>query len=198
MEYTALINKIQEYISLSSEDIAVIKDLYKPRTLHKGEVLLESGNICKYSYFVNKGLLRQFINRDGKELSVYFMQENTFACDFQSFISQKPADKTIVALEETFLWQISHTDQGRFYKEITQGERFGRLLLEEVFAKVIQFIISGLTDSPERRYLKFIKEYKEIQQRVPQYYIASFVGVTPESLSRIRNRLAKKAFLTQS
>ena len=85
---------------------------------------------------------------------------------------------------------ISYSNLQRFYKEIREGERFGRLLLEETFIEAIHYIISGLTDSPQERYLKFMRQYKNIEQRVAQKYIASFVGVTPQSLSRIRRRIA--------
>ena len=85
---------------------------------------------------------------------------------------------------------ISYSNLQRFYKEIREGERFGRLLLEETFIETIHYIISGLADSPQERYLKFMRQYKNIEQRVAQKYIASFVGVTPQSLSRIRRRIA--------
>ena len=190
MNYELLLNKIREYITLSRIDCTLIEELFEPLFLSKGEVLLQEGNICKYFYYVNKGLLRQFMNYDGKELTIHFNEENTFVCDYESFITKTPSQKTIVALEDTVLQIISYASLQRFYKEIEEGERFGRLLLEETFIKAIQYIISGLTDTPQERYLKFMKLYKNIEQRVAQKYIASFVGVTPQSLSRIRRRIA--------
>ena len=190
MNYELLLNKIREYITLSRIDCTLIEELFEPLFLSKGEVLLQEGNICKCFYYVNKGLLRQFMNYDGKELTIHFNEENTFVCDYESFITKTPSQKTIVALEDTVLQIISYTSLQRFYKEIREGERFGRLLLEETFIEAIHYIISGLADSPQERYLKFMRQYKNIEQRVAQKYIASFVGVTPQSLSRIRRRIA--------
>ena len=185
-----LLKKIREYIVLSEEESALIKELFKLRSLTKGEILLQEGNTCKYFCYVNKGLLRQFINYEGKELTIHFNEEDTFICDSVSFISKTPSQKTIIALEDSVLQMISYSNLQRFYKEIREGERFGRLLLEETFIEAIHYIISGLTDSPQERYLKFMRQYKNIEQRVAQKYIASFVGVTPQSLSRIRRRIA--------
>ena len=190
MNYELLLNKIREYITLSRRDCTLIEELFVPLFLSKGEVLLQEGNICKYFYYVNKGLLRQFMNYDGKELTIHFNEEDTFICDFESFISKTPSQKTIIALEDSVLQMISYSNLQRFYKEIREGERFGRLLLEETFIEAIHYIISGLADSPQERYLKFMRQYKNIEQRVAQKYIASFVGVTPQSLSRIRKRIA--------
>ena len=190
MNYELLLNKIREYITLSRIDCTLIEELFEPLFLSKGEVLLQEGNICKYFYYVNKGLLRQFMNYDGKELTIHFNEENTFVCDYESFISKTPSQKTIIALEDSVLQMISYSNLQRFYKEIREGERFGRLLLEETFIEAIHYIISGLADSPQERYLKFMRQYKNIEQRVAQKYIASFVGVTPQSLSRIRKRIA--------
>ena len=190
MKYELLLNKIRGYIALSGKDCVLIEELFEPLYLAKGEVLLQEGKVCRHFCYVNKGLLRQFMNYDGKELTIHFNEENTFVCDYESFITKTPSQKTIIALEDSVLQMISYGNLQRFYKEIEEGERFVRLLLEETFIKAVQYIISGLTDSPQERYSKFMKQYKNIEQRVAQKYIASFVGVTPQSLSRIRRRIA--------
>ncbi|GJH40646.1 cyclic nucleotide-binding protein [Capnocytophaga sp. HP1101] len=190
MNHELLLNKIREYITLSGKECALVEELFEPLYLTKGEVLLEEGKVCRHFCYVKKGLLRQFINYDGKELTIHFNEEDTFVCDFESFITKTPSQKTITAVEDSVLQMISYDNLQRFYKEIKEGERFGRLLLEETFIKAIQHIISGLSDSPQERYLKFMKLYRGMEQRVAQKYIASFVGVTPQSLSRIRRRIA--------
>lgn len=133
--------------------------------------------------------MRHYINYDGKELTIHFSEENTFACDYDSFISKNKSNKTIEALEETELYVISFNDLQLFYKNVQYGDRFGRLLLEEIFTSAIRHIISVHTDTAEQRYLNFLYSFKHLQQRIPQFYIASFIGVTPQSLSRIRRRL---------
>lgn len=153
MHNELLLKKIRKYIALSEEECALIKELFKPLSLTKGEILLQEGNTCKYFCYVNKGLLRQYINYEGKELTIHFNEEDTFVCDFESFISKTPSQKTIIALEDSVLQMISYSNLQRFYKEIREGERFGRLLLEETFIEAIHYIISGLADSPQERYI---------------------------------------------
>ncbi len=136
-------------------------------------------------------MLRHYINDNGKELTIHFSEENTFVCDYNSFITQTKSEKTIEALENTELYVISFQHLQQFYKNIQFGDRFGRLLLEKVFISAVQHIISIHRDTVEQRYLNFIRTFKHLQQRIPQFYIASFIGVTPQSLSRIRRRLAQ-------
>ena len=187
-----LINNIRNYIHLSEEETELTKRLFTNRSLKKGENILEQGKICKSLFFVSKGLLRQYINHDGKELTIHFNEEKTFACDFDSFISQTPSKKTIEALEDTELNIISYENLQKFYAQINKGDCFGRLLLEKIFSSALQHIISVYADTAEQRYLSFLHDFKHLQQRIPQFYIASFIGVTPQSLSRIRRRIAKK------
>ena len=142
-------------------------------------------------YFIVSGLLRHYINYEGKELTVYFNAENSFAFDVQSFLSQTPTNKTIVTLEDTQLLAITYADLQRFYREVSQGERFGRLLMEHYFIGTVSHIPSGLVDTPEQKYLRFLSIYKPLIQRLNLKDIASFVAVTPQSLSRIRNRMAR-------
>ena len=187
-----LINNIRNYIHLSEEETELTKRLFTNKSLKKGENILEQGKICKSLFFVSKGLLRQYINHDGKELTIHFNEEKTFACDFDSFISQTPSKKTIEALEDTELNIISYENLQKFYAQINKGDCFGRLLLEKIFSSALQHIISVYADTAEQRYLSFLHDFKHLQQRIPQFYIASFIGVTPQSLSRIRRRIAKK------
>jgi len=102
------------------------------------------------------------------------------------------SNKSIIALENSVIYAIAYENMQQFYSKVQFGERFGRLLIEGIFTKAIKHIVSIHTDNAEERYLNFLKLYKHIQQRIPQYYIASFVGVTPQSLSRIRRIILNK------
>ena len=187
-----LINKIKSYVPLSSEDEIVIRTLFHKKELKKGEHLLEAGNVCRYVIFIETGLVRYYINNDGVEQTTYFNKENEFVCDNMSFLTQIPSHVNIQALEDSTVWMISYAGIQQFYKEVTTGERFGRLAIEEVFVNAANQIISLYTDPPEIRYNKFISNYADITQRIPQYYIASYVGIKPQSLSRIRKRISGK------
>lgn len=184
-----LINAIKRFVILANDDICKIEKLFVKKELGKNEYFLQPAKVCNSFAFVEKGLLRHYINNDGEEETFYFSAENDFVCDYGSFIDRTPSIKSIVALESTTLFCISYENMQRFYTEVSSGERFGRLFLEGIFSKAINHIISTHKDNAEKRYLNFLSNFSHIQQRIPQYYIASFIGVTPQSLSRIRRQM---------
>jgi CRP-like cAMP-binding protein len=187
-----LIETIRRYVTLSEDDVSIIGQLFVKKELEVDECFLTPGHVCKDFAFVDSGLLRHCIDNDGKEETFYFSAEGDFVCDYESFVNKLVSQKRIVALEKTTLYSISYQNMQRFYEKVSAGERFGRLFVEKTFSKAIRHIISIHTDPAEQRYLNFLTAYKHIQQRIPQYYIASFVGVTPQSLSRIRRNFLKK------
>ncbi|MGD8778839.1 MAG: Crp/Fnr family transcriptional regulator [Ignavibacteria bacterium] len=172
--------------------IETIEKLFIKKELKKYECFLKGGEVCRNFAFVEQGLLRHCINDDGKEKIFYFSAENDFICDYESFIDKVISKKTIEAIEDTIIYSISYDNMQQFYAKVSFGDRFGHLFIEGVFTKAVKHIISLHTDNAEQRYLNFLHLYKHIQQRLPQYYIASFIGVTPQSLSRIRRKLAGK------
>jgi CRP-like cAMP-binding protein len=188
MHQRNLLGSIQKVIDLSPEEIDVVTALFKQKTYKKGEFFLEEGRICKQVGFVAKGLLRYYINHEGEEKIYDFSQENEFVCNYESFLPQLPSSKNIQALEESEVFVISHADLQVFYANVRGGERFGRIAIEAVFVKLLQDISSMYTDTPELRYERFLTKHADLQQRISQYHIASFVGVKPQSLSRIRKR----------
>jgi CRP-like cAMP-binding protein len=187
-----LINTIGSYVPLSDKDREIICNLFHKKTFKKGSYLLDEGSVCRYVIFIETGLVRYYINSDGVEQTNYFNKEGEFVCNYLSFLPQIPSDVNIQALEDTTVYVISFKDIQQLYKEVEHGERFGRLAIEQVFVNIISQVKSLYTDTPDMRYQKFISGYQSIAQRIPQYYIASYVGIKPQSLSRIRKRLAGK------
>lgn len=185
-----LFQTIRQYIPFSSADETVAQRLFFKKLHKKGDRLLAEGEICRNITFIESGLVRYYINKDGEERTNYFNKEGEFVCDYPSFLPQRPSIVNIQALEDCTVWMISFEGIQRFYKEVEHGERFGRLAIESVFVSVVSQIASIYTDTPEMRYQNFLLNYPAIVQRVPQYYIASYVGVKPQSLSRIRKRLS--------
>jgi CRP-like cAMP-binding protein len=185
-----LIQAIRNYIPFSSADEAVAQRLFRRKVYKKGEHLLAEGEICRHISFIETGLVRYYINKDGEEQTNYFNKEGEFVCDYPSFLPRQPSIVNIQALEDCTVWTIGFEGIQQLYREVRHGERFGRLAIEAVFVSVIAQIGSMYTDTPEMRYQKFLLNYPAIVQRIPQYYIASYVGVKPQSLSRIRKRLA--------
>ena len=184
-----LIENIRAHVPLSAVDEKFVRSLFHKKVIHKDEHLLKEGHVCRHLYFIEKGLVRYYLSNNDEEQTNYFNKEGEWVCDYPSFLSKSPTTVNIQTLENTITWMISYDDLQKFYHEVRHGERFGRLGIEQVFINVIQQITSLYSDKPLVRYQKFIQVYFDIAQRIPQYYIASYVGVKPQSLSRIRKRL---------
>ena len=185
----SLLNSIQSIITLSPAEVEIIKSLFKEKTYKKGEFFLEEGRVCKHVGFVAQGLMRFYINHDGEEKIYDFSQENEYVCNYESFLPQKPSSKIIQALEDSVVFIISYNDLQLLYKNVREGERFGRIAIEYVFLQLLQDLSSFYTETPEVRYERFLKNHADLQQRISQYHVASYVGVKPQSLSRIRKRI---------
>ncbi|MDH7460694.1 Crp/Fnr family transcriptional regulator [Chitinophagaceae bacterium 26-R-25] len=189
-DHDALISSIARTIKLAPDEIRIIQNLFKLKTFEKGSFFLREGEVCKQVGFIKKGIVRYYINNDGEEKTYGFNRENEFTCNYESVVPQTPSNQAIQVLEDSEIWVISNTGLQEFYSKIKEGERFGRIVIEHVFIQTLKDRNSFYTDSPQLRYEKFIWEHSDLQQRLSQYYIASFVGVKPQSLSRIRKRIA--------
>lgn len=189
-----LIESIRLIVPLDPADITLIETLFQPLSLNKNAYFVQTGQVCQYVGFIQSGLVRYFVNQDGDEKIYDFGLENDFVCDYESFLPQKPCWRAIQAIEDTSLWVISRANLQRLFTELTHGERFGRIAIEQIFVRTIGQLVSLYTDSPERRYQAFLDEYPTLPARITQYHISSYVGVKPQSLSRIRARWAGKDY----
>ena len=161
----------------------------KPRSLQKNDYILHAGDICGSITLVCKGACYMYRNKDGKEEVVEFYLEGMLCSDYISFIRQTPADNSIRTLEDCEVEQISYDDLHYLYDTMLPIERVGRIITESLFCGIVKRMLSYQNDSPEIRYQKLIQDRPVLFQRVPQYLIASFLGVTPVGLSKIRKRL---------
>ena len=143
-------------------------------------------------FFIAEGLVRYYAITDGEEKTSYFNKEGEFVCDYASFLPQRPSTINIQALEPCTVYFISHSNMQLFYERVKYGERFGRLALEYVYVNLINQVNSLYNDPPELRYQVFLTRFPDTGQRIPQYYIASYIGIKPQSLSRIRKRMSEK------
>jgi len=185
-----LITSISKYIKLTSEEENIIKSFWTEKTLKKGESLLRNGDVCRTDNFVINGTLKAFyINSEtGAEEVLYFAIENWWATDIDSFQKQQPSIYNIQAIEETELLQIRYDSFQEMLKQIPKLERFFRIIIENYLGSLQRRIIYNKVYDAEQRYLDFIKDYPKISGKVPQYLIASYLGVTAEFLSRIRKK----------
>ncbi len=164
----------------------------------KGSVLYSRGSVCNYVSFVCNGLLRSYYLVDGKEIITAFAPENCYFSEYESFLSREPSMMFTDAIEDTTVVDISYDDLQELYEIYPECQMIGRLIAEALFVHLANKNSSYLLDTPEVRYTKFLEEYEPVIQRVPQYMIASYLGITPEALSRIRSRISrkkKKAFI---
>jgi CRP-like cAMP-binding protein len=191
---TSLIEKIRLIVPLSEMDITLIGTLFQPLLLKKGDYFVQQGQVCQQVGFIQTGLMRYFVNQDGDEKIYSFGLENDFVCDYESFLSEQPSRRAVQAIEDSSLVVISSASLQRLFSELTYGEKFGRVVIEQIFVKTIGQLVSLYTDSPEARYQAFLDEYPSLSARITQYHIASYVGVKPQSLSRIRARWAGKDY----
>ncbi|HEU4469648.1 MAG TPA: Crp/Fnr family transcriptional regulator [Flavisolibacter sp.] len=157
--------------------------------LKKGELLTRAGDICRQVSFINKGLLRMFYLVEGKEVSVGFVPEGNYLAQYDSFLTQQPSAGNIDALEDCELISLSYESMQALYKEMPVFQIFGRKVAEMLFLMVSSQKKMLLILSPEERYRRVLESQPFIVQRVPQYMIASYIGITPEHLSRLRRKM---------
>jgi CRP-like cAMP-binding protein len=188
--FTFLIRGLSRIMNISPEEEEVIRTIFIEETFEKGGLFLREGEVCDKLGLVCKGVFRYYIDQDGEDKTYNFAREGDFICNYESLFKQTPSPKNIQALEACEVYVITKKDLQLFYTRLKEGNLFGRIHMENVYAESIRQLISHYTESPEDRYLKFLKNSPELSQRIPQYYIASYVGVKPQSLSRIRKRLA--------
>ena len=190
MSLAPLLTYIAQHVSLSPAEEALLISKVSIRKYRKGQFVLQSGDVCKTESFVLEGCLKSYyVDHEGEEHISMFAIENWWTGDLGSFTSQTPADINIQCLEHSTLAQISYDDLNQLYLEIPALERFFRIIIQRAFVAAQKRIISNLSLPAKERYLRFRERYPLIEQRVPQYMIASYLGMTKEFLSKIRHQV---------
>jgi CRP-like cAMP-binding protein len=194
--HSALLNIFGSITEINTEDEKMIRELFKPFKLNKNEFFLETNAHNDRIAFIGKGLVRYFVYKKDEESTLEFTKEGEFIAEYQSFTNRQKAIQSIQAIEDCELLVISYDDLQRIFKETKCGNILGRVVVEHRFNIMINQLLSLYMHSSEERYNYFVTHYSDLVQRIPQYLIASYVGVKPQSLSRIRKRLAKGHLLT--
>jgi CRP/FNR family transcriptional regulator, anaerobic regulatory protein len=187
--YNQIQASLSAYVSLSEAAFTAFRDKLTVRELPRKQFLLLPGEVCRFVAFINKGCLRYYYHADGEERTGQFFFENSWYTDYESFLTGQPSRQTIQALESTQLLLIPKTALYQLYDHFPSIERFGRLMAEQAYLGSRKNNVAFLTESPEERYLHLIANRPKVIERVPLRYIASYLGIQPESLSRIRKRL---------
>jgi CRP-like cAMP-binding protein len=163
------------------------------KTISKNELLIAEGKRALQVGFVIEGMFRQYYTREGEEKTTYFFFENHFISSYISCITNKPSLITIEALSDATIISFPYKILQELFDKSMAWQKFGRLVAEYFTIGLEERMVSLLMQSPEERYLDLLKSNKKkIIERVPQHYIANYLGITPVSMSRIRNRLAKR------
>ena len=189
-----LIHNIKDKVILNENETAILASKLKQRTYLKGQYIVQEGDTYKYQTFIISGKVKTFyLDKDGNEHIVAFGVENWWVGDICSFTTQTPAEFNTQCLEKTTVVQISYNDMEELYRTIPKLERYFRIIIQKAYGNVTKRIVRNHSMSAKERYLLFTESYPEIAQGVPQYMIASYLGVTKEFLSRMRKQMADEA-----
>jgi len=180
---------VDNIISFNESEKQVLESFFTLRQVPKKFNLTEEGKIAKELYFINKGLIRLYYTKDGEEITGYIFKEMLFASSYDSFLRQSPSLQTLETLEDCDLLVINKKGLEDLYEKLPKMHILTRKVAEQRFINAQQILSSFILDSPEERYKKFEKHHGDLLLRVPHHMIASFLGITPVSLSRIRKRL---------
>jgi CRP-like cAMP-binding protein len=181
-----------QFCSFTPDEKQIIESHFTYRQVPRKFKLSEEGKIARELYFINKGLLRLFYTKDGSDITAYIFKERLFASCYDSFLRQSPGIQTLETLEDSDLLVISYHDLNKLYELIPKMNLLARKVAEQRFINAQLILSSYILDGPEERYRKFEKQHGDLLLRVPHYMIASFLGITPVSLSRIRKRLLRE------
>lgn len=191
--FSLLREHIEKRVHLTDEEFNISSKFFIHKHLKKHQFLLNEGDVCRYIGFVNSGCLREYkIDNKGTEHILQFAIEDWWVSDLNSFLSGFPAKYNIDALQDSEILLLERSAREELLDNCPKMERFFRLLIEANHVANHQRIADTLSSSAEERYLKFIKTYPKLYEQIPQNQIASFLGITPQSLSRIRKELTQK------
>ncbi|MDB5133033.1 MAG: Crp/Fnr family transcriptional regulator [Mucilaginibacter sp.] len=179
-------------VNLSAGELAYFNSMLQYKVIPKKTILLQAGNICNFEAYVIKGCMREYyIDDHGAELTLQFAVEDWWVSDITSFEDQKVSNMYIETLEDCELLMLSRQSKEQLLAEVPKLERMFRLMIQRHLSVVQSRLFKTVTHSGIERYLEFIKRYPTIPQRVPQHYIASYLGISPEFLSKLRTKHLK-------
>nr|WP_315158314.1 Crp/Fnr family transcriptional regulator [uncultured Flavobacterium sp.] len=188
-----LLDYFQKIIPLNNEEKQLVTDLFKPRLYRKRQYVLQEGDVCNQFNFIVRGCLRMYkVDAKGNTHILQFAAENWWLSNIGSFHELQPSELNIDALEDTMVLQISHANLLLLYTKAPKFDRIFRVLIENSFVSLQKRLLQNISSTAEERYVAFQDNYAHLTNRLPQTQIASFLGITPEFLSRLRNKQARK------
>ncbi len=191
--YTRILKNIAKCTTLTDEEQALFTSMLDFRVIPKRTILLREGEICQFEGYIQKGCVRiYYLNENGCEVTLSLAVEDCWVCDIDSFYERKPSHFFIETLEATEMYVFTPQTKERLLATVPKFERVFRLLVQRNLCAVQKRLVKTISKPATERYLEFINMYPSLTLRVPQYYIASYLGVSPEFISTIRKRLSMK------
>lgn len=191
MDTSLILKNVQKHISLNDDEEKIFISCLEFKNTKRRTILLKAGEVCRHSIFINEGALKGYtVDKTGQEHILTFAMKGWWIADMYSLITQKPGVLTINAIADSTLLLLSKEKQELLYTRVPKFERFFRILAENSLVANQQRIINNLSLTAAERYEQFIKKYPYILECAPLHNIASYLGMTPEFLSKIRRRMA--------
>ncbi len=187
-----IIKNINFFIDLNPKEEEAFIKILEIKHFKKKQLLLESGNLCDKILFINKGCVRSFFVVDGVENTFQFFFDNSWYTDYESFLKNEPTLVNLQALEDCEVVEFKKSDLYKIYEQYPIFEKLGRIMAERAYLSATKLYRMFYNEEPEERYLNLLEQHPEIVERIPQHYIASYLGLQPQSLSRIRGRIFNK------
>lgn len=188
--YKSLTDYVSSIVNFNKTELEELALLFKPCRLKKNSYFLREDQVCSRIAFLHTGMVRFFHTQDGTERTSDFCFENSFITGYHSLITGLPSDTSIQALEDCMLLEISYNSIFTLYDKNPKYERIGRVIAENNFLSMRKHLMSLLNDSAEKRYENLIERAPHFVQRISLLYIASYLGISPETLSRVRRKLS--------
>lgn len=189
-----LLHYFNQLIVLNKEEKELVTEMFKPRLYRRKQYVLQEGDVCNQFSFIIRGCLSMYkVDESGNTHILQFASENWWMIDIGSFHGRKESELNIDALEDTMVLQISYDNLLALYTKAPKFDRIFRVLIENSFVTLQKRLLQTISSTAETRYLSFMESYAHLTNRIPQTQIASFLGITPEFLSRLRHRLSSKS-----
>lgn len=194
MPIEALIQHLESFIPLEEGEKAFVQDFFRNRLVKRKEKILTAGEVCKQYTFIVKGCFRMFgVDDKGFEHNIQFAAENDWIADISSFYTQKSSQLNIESLEASELLQIPQQDLFFLFIQVPKLNRIFKVMIEHKYIELQNRVLQNFSSTAEQRYLDFLEQYPHLSNRLPNTQIASYLGITPEFLSKVRKNIQVKS-----
>lgn len=188
-----ILTYFEHYLPLDADEIRLLEGRISERKIKRRQFILQEGDVCKHYSFVVEGCFKMYgVGKKGTEHNIQFSAENEWIADIGSFHSEKPSKLFIEAIEPSVILQIKKQDLLFLYVNLSKFDRNFRVIIEDKFIELQNHVLQNISSTAEERYLAFVDKYPKLALRLPNTQIASYLGITPEFLSKVRKDLSLK------